>query len=188
MSDIDIEKVRWEIVEMVKNLTPNELKNYYLFKKNGIGELYCTSCGRKFMGDELYCLACERRRGPYFHLFYDLNHERFTPLSDDPDEFFGKIHMEGVIYGVSNEYGALVVYTKVDERGQTLRLSPEGNYSENTAFANVVIKQYVLDEVLGVAVFPHLPPGTYTLEMQNKLYPHTQITVFPGHVAEVDWR
>ncbi len=30
MSDIDIEKVRWEIVEMVKNLTPNELKNYYL--------------------------------------------------------------------------------------------------------------------------------------------------------------
>lgn len=94
-------------------------------------------------------------------------------------EYFEQIRIEGVIFSVNEEYGALVVYCKERHRGNHVWVSP-GGFSAN------VVERTVNEKPTYAAVFPHLRSGQYQVKMTSEY--DAYISVFPGHIAEVDWR
>lgn len=77
--------------------------------------------------------------------------------------------------------GAVVVYAKERLRGKELALWIGGR-PENKVFAQIVERNGVY-----AALFPALPPGNHDV-LYLKDYKESRVTVFAGHVAELDWR
>lgn len=94
------------------------------------------------------------------------------------------IYNKQIYERLAQGYGALVIYEKSLNVGKNVTAShSDGNKTERVE-ANVV-EQMVNDYPLCTAVFPHLRPDTYFIYGTGS---SEHITVFPGQVAEVDWR
>src|SRR2546423_1900973 len=98
---------------------------------------------------------------------------------------FQSIRIEGVVLGISQEYGAIVVYTKKDLRGKSVEIFLREGY-KNRMNANIV-ERIVNGQSMFAAVFPRVKPDNYIVD-GPKRDQFEYVTVFPGSVAEVDWR
>lgn len=105
-------------------------------------------------------------------------------------EYFEHIRIEGVILGLSEQTGAIVVYTKSNLRGENLEASTGGMTNRKTYGANVV-ERTINNRQTFAAIFPRLPVGTYNIYHEKrgdiKRSQHG-LSVFAGEVTEVDWR
>ncbi len=82
-----------------------------------------------------------------------------------------------------------MVYAKEEMRGETVdaTLKDSSSVLAKTLAgykANIVGRRVNSDFVFA-AVFPRLPPGFYTVIAPFEI---SEITVFPGETAEIDWR
>lgn len=80
--------------------------------------------------------------------------------------------------------GAVVVYTKKDLRGQGIELWLHGKV-EGRVTAQVVDRRGMY-----AAIFPSVPAGNHTMLRWDcgAIKKRSELTVFAGHAAEVDWR
>lgn len=90
--------------------------------------------------------------------------------------------IEGVFFGTTDEFGALLVWCKPEWRGNQVRLGPD----TREHYASVVEKTYEGKQIY-IAVFPRLTEETYVVSIPGVKAAEVY-SVFPGHVAEVDWR
>jgi hypothetical protein len=88
------------------------------------------------------------------------------------------IRIDGVMFDLSKDCGALVVYCNEHFRGRSV------GSQEHCIWANVV-ERNVNGERRLVAVFPRMAPNTYLIWSNFR---SAYVTVFAGHVAEIDWR
>ncbi len=100
------------------------------------------------------------------------------------------IIIEGVVVEESAPYGALVVYVNKDFQGQTVEAKGLPNH-----YAANIVERRINGELTYAAFFPRVKPDNYWLDcrMYSTHYSSeynltAQVTVFAGHVAEVDWR
>lgn len=121
-------------------------------------------------------------------------------MSELPGLPSGEEIVEAMYREVSTEFGALVVYATAEEKGKSIELLYDQFY-----YANVV-ERVIKGKTLYVAVFPRLREGKYGVERPTNqkvemiegkvtLIPDPQgrpyfawVNVFPGFVAEVDFR
>lgn len=84
--------------------------------------------------------------------------------------------------------GAIVVYTPRTWRGTTLHLVPglQETFGPIVAASNVVEHRSAKQRQF-LCHFPVVPSGHYTLVAPSRQR-QTQVTVYPGHRAEIDWR
>jgi hypothetical protein len=96
--------------------------------------------------------------------------------------------IEGMALGVNKQKGALVVYTRKDQRGSTINLS-FGFHSSTPKvdLASGVIGRKRKGSTVYLTVFSSLEPGNYTVHTDSQKFV-TKVSILPGRVAEVDWR
>jgi hypothetical protein len=84
--------------------------------------------------------------------------------------------------------GAIAVYTPRTWRGTTLHLVPglQETFGPIVAASNVV-EHRSAERRQFLCHFPAVPSGHYTLIAPSRQR-QAQITVYPGHLAEIDWR
>lgn len=101
---------------------------------------------------------------------------------------FLEVHVEGIIMDLTQQTGAMVVYCRPALQGQRVDLQKRVPI---TNFKASIVERLVNGRSVFAAVFPRLPTGDYDVYgMLNGKIVHKaeEITVFPGEVAEVDWR
>ncbi len=108
------------------------------------------------------------------------------------DGYVEEITIESVIFRVSQEYGALVVYVDVpplfdhwDVEVWTPGRSSDYGIGDKKIATVPAIGKLVNGEKVEVAVFPRLIPATYLVQGATK---YKQITIFPGWISELDLR
>lgn len=94
------------------------------------------------------------------------------------------IYIKQIYERLAQGYGALVIYEKSHNVGENVSASHRNGEKTESVKANIV-EQVVNDYPLYAAVFPHLRPDNYSIHGPDTF---ETITVFPGQVAEVDWR
>jgi hypothetical protein len=84
--------------------------------------------------------------------------------------------------------GAVIIYTNRHWRGTMLYLLAglQNHDAPIEAIANVIVRQHTSHRLF-FCHFPVVPPGHYTLVAPSKQR-ISQITVYAGHISEVDWR
>ena len=96
---------------------------------------------------------------------------------------------EPCVLGLVNKHeGGIVVYTPRTWRGMTLRLL--AGLQEITGpieAASNVVEHRRTGKCQFLCHFPVVPPGHYTLVALSRQR-WAQVTVYPGHLSEVDWR
>lgn len=97
--------------------------------------------------------------------------------------------IEGIVRDQDNEYGALVIYVKPEKRGRPIKMRgrPGTKLSGQEFIANTV--GYTMNgQDIFAAVYPRLPAGNYfTIDSsQYTTWNEQAITVFPGHVAQIE--
>lgn len=108
-------------------------------------------------------------------------------------QYFEHIRIEGVVLGLTEQTGAIVVYTKPNMRGETLKLETKDGYSatKDPKFGANVVERVVNGRKTYAAVFPRVPVENYNLYFWQRgdLKRATRdISVFANEVTEVDWR
>lgn len=103
-----------------------------------------------------------------------------------PDKEFPR---EQFVQDLANKRkGAILIYTSRKWRGTTLHLVP--GLQETTrpikAASNIVERQ-IAGQRQFLCHFPAVPPGHYTLVALSKRR-RVQVTVYLGHLSEIDWR
>jgi len=97
------------------------------------------------------------------------------------------IHIEGVIFSNAPQTGALVVYCPKKYRGKNAQVALNAKI-----FGDQVEVQVIERRVNGskqyVAAFPSLPAGTHQVGISMVRGSARRFSVFPGSVAEVDYR
>ena len=93
------------------------------------------------------------------------------------------IYSKQIYERIAQGYGALVIYEKNGNTGKNVSASHRNGDKTERVEANIV-EQIVNNYPLFAAVF-HLRPNTYHVSGPDS---SENITVFPGQVAEVDWR
>ena len=83
---------------------------------------------------------------------------------------------------VSPTTGAVVVYADAGERDDEARL--EGNDHD---YHSCLMDREIRARTMIAALFPLVPPGTYTLTCGHAGWKET-VTVTAGRVLQVDWR
>jgi hypothetical protein len=98
----------------------------------------------------------------------------------------GTTYREQIVVGqvAVHRHGALVVGTEAWRKGSQVEAYPEDHYDQKV-YAPIT-ERVAGGERIGVAVFPSLPAGNYKVSIPYAHY--ATVTVFPGAVAEVDWR
>lgn len=99
--------------------------------------------------------------------------------------YFRRVEIEGTNFNLSEESGALVVYCKSVDKGYSVKVWERYKKPGLADATANVVERKVDGEKTYVAVFPRLKPETYHIELLAK---SDYVTVFPGEVAEVDWR
>jgi hypothetical protein len=101
--------------------------------------------------------------------------------------YFERLQVRGVVFGLSEETGALVVYQPPSQRGRTVdaNLKNERGGTAQKFHANTV-ERTIDDKEVFAAIFPRLPTGTYDVVGYGDIV--RGLTIFPGEVAEIDWR
>ncbi len=96
--------------------------------------------------------------------------------------------IEGMVLGVDNRKGAIVVYTRKDMRGTTVNLSFgfHDNHLKPDLTSSVVGRRR-RGGVVFVAVFSSVDARNCTLYTDSREFV-SKVSVLPGRVVEVDWR
>jgi len=102
------------------------------------------------------------------------------------------VYVEGVILHLTPQTGALVVYGRRDMRGKKVDIWT-GNLSNLKTFSANMVEREINGQRVFAAVFPRLPAGDYDIKEDFSWHLirrnfESEVTVFPGEVAEVDWR
>jgi hypothetical protein len=96
--------------------------------------------------------------------------------------YVDRVHTEHAVLDIGEDIGALVIYTRQEMLGKEIEVSPKGNHAQKTHTA--VLERRVNGRTMFAALFLALPEGDYiTLST-----PSSEITIFGGQVAELDWR
>lgn len=95
------------------------------------------------------------------------------------------IQIEGIIFNAVPQNGALVVYCKRKHKGKNAHVNLNGDYKNQL---NVQIaERRVNGRNRYVAVFPSLPQGSHTVAIDWVSGSARTVSIFPGHVSEVEY-
>jgi len=106
------------------------------------------------------------------------------------DQYFQRINIQGVVFNLGPETGALVIYCKPAMKGKAIEVRKYPVFSAQAS----VVERTSNGKPTFVAVFSRLLPGNYhvtawvTNTSGNRDLVSEDYTVFAGEVAEVDWR
>jgi hypothetical protein len=100
-------------------------------------------------------------------------------------------HVEGIVLELTEIFGALIVYTDDSLRGENISVRTRANIYQG--FDANVVERIVNRRLVFAAIFPKLPPGDYSVHYtsppgKRKPAKDATVTIFPGEVAEIDWR
>jgi len=97
--------------------------------------------------------------------------------------YWTRQHPEPVVLDIGgDDVGALVLYTRPDQHGQEIEVSPTTNTAARTHAA--VLERLVNGQSVFAAVYAELPAGEYQVWCD----PPRQTTIAAGRVSEVDTR
>jgi hypothetical protein len=94
------------------------------------------------------------------------------------------IQVEGVIFSITPQVGALVVYCPRKYKGVNIHVSI--NRDRKNKVAVQVMARQVNGRKRYVAVFPALPVGTHAIESRYEI--PRAFSIFPGSVSEVEFK
>lgn len=101
--------------------------------------------------------------------------------SSDEFQIIRQVRIEGVVFGLSQEFGALVVHCSAEKRGQPLQLHGGKNYGQ-ISFERIVNGQSEC-----VAVFQQVEPGNYNLWGGRSESFIGKVSIAAGTVSEAGW-
>jgi hypothetical protein len=93
-----------------------------------------------------------------------------------------RVHTENAVLDIGEDIGALVIYTRQEMLGKEIEVSSKGNDAQKTHTA--VLERRVNGRTMFAALFLALPEGDY----RTMSTPSSEIAIFGGQVAELDWR
>jgi hypothetical protein len=104
-------------------------------------------------------------------------------------EYIGESQFHAKMLGLRDGVGVLVVHVAGAHRGSFVTAMTEQRVGPNMRTVErfaCVVERFTNGQFSYAAVFPSLDWGTWDIELGDTY--SAKVTVFNGHVAEVDWR